>query len=96
MQSIFSSRRTDYVIHLADFCRFSGPRQYEFTQDTLVFDVLDVPLVHGWIVDSSDPAKLVIDKCGSYNHLVEFIINSKHSPGEDFEVCLAKFTYRTE
>ncbi|XP_055343054.1 ubiquitin carboxyl-terminal hydrolase MINDY-1-like [Paramacrobiotus metropolitanus] len=68
--------------------RFAGPRQYEFTQDTLVFDVLDVPLVHGWIVDSNDPAKTVIDKCGSYNHLVEYIINAKQTPTEHVEEVL--------
>ncbi|GAV07081.1 hypothetical protein RvY_16963 [Ramazzottius varieornatus] len=62
---------------------FGGPRRYEFTQDTLLFDVLDVPLVHGWICDKEDEAAVVVEKHGSYNRLVEFIIMGKASDNCD-------------
>ena len=50
---------------------FGGPRRYEFTQDTLLFDVLDVPLLHGWIYDKDDAAAAVVEKHGSYNRIGE-------------------------
>ncbi|OQV19989.1 Protein FAM63A [Hypsibius exemplaris] len=59
--------------------KFVGPRQYEFTQETLLFDLLRVPLVHGWIPDANDPSREVVEKHGSYNGIVEFVINGKTS-----------------
>ena len=47
--------------------KFSGPRQYEFTQETLIFDLLSCPLVHGWIVDASDVSRKAVEKHASYN-----------------------------
>lgn len=31
--------------------RFQDIRGFEFTQDTAIFDLLDVRLLHGWLVD---------------------------------------------
>lgn len=31
--------------------RFQDIRGFEFTQDVAIFDLLDVRLVHGWLVD---------------------------------------------
>ena len=53
--------------------RFNGVRNVEFTQETAVFDILDVPLVHGWLVDPQDPAAVVLGT-RSYNDVVMRII----------------------
>lgn len=31
--------------------RFHDCRSYEFTDEVAIFDLLDIPLVHGWLVD---------------------------------------------
>ena len=31
--------------------RFHDIRAFEFTQDTAIFDLMDVRLVHGWLID---------------------------------------------
>ena len=30
---------------------FTSVRAFEFTQETVIFDLLDVRLLHGWLVD---------------------------------------------
>ncbi|KJE90369.1 hypothetical protein CAOG_001694 [Capsaspora owczarzaki ATCC 30864] len=47
--------------------RFTGIADFEFTQECLVFDLLGIPLYHGWIVDPSDTAA-VSNK--TYNQLI--------------------------
>jgi len=55
--------------------KFHGVREFEYTLDNVVFDMLDINLVHGWLVDEEDvPIKNAIDKY-SYNQLVEKLIN---------------------
>jgi len=55
--------------------KFHGVREFEYTLDNVVFDMLDINLVHGWLVDEEDLlTKNVIDKF-SYNQLVEKLIN---------------------
>ncbi|XP_066577504.1 ubiquitin carboxyl-terminal hydrolase MINDY-1 [Amia ocellicauda] len=59
--------------------RFTGVSDFEYTPECIVFDLLDIPLYHGWLVD---PQSLeVVQAVGklSYNQLVEKIINYKHS-----------------
>lgn len=31
--------------------RFTGVTDFEYTPECIVFDLLDVPLYHGWLVD---------------------------------------------
>lgn len=31
--------------------RFTGVRVFEYTPECIVFDLLDIPLYHGWLVD---------------------------------------------
>ncbi|XP_076864425.1 ubiquitin carboxyl-terminal hydrolase MINDY-1 [Brachyhypopomus gauderio] len=59
--------------------RFSGVTDFEYTPECIVFDLLDVPLYHGWLVDPQSPE--VVSAVGklSYNQLVEKIIEYKHS-----------------
>ncbi|GMN32411.1 hypothetical protein TIFTF001_003666 [Ficus carica] len=47
---------------------------FEFTPECAIFDLLDIPLYHGWIVDSEDheTAKAIGSK--SYNTLVEELV----------------------
>lgn len=59
--------------------KFTGVRVFEYTPECIVFDLLDIALYHGWLVDpqNADLAKTV-GMC-SYNQLVEKIIFCKQS-----------------
>mmetsp|Transcript_4420 Transcript_4420/g.12388 ORF Transcript_4420/g.12388 Transcript_4420/m.12388 type:complete len:378 (+) Transcript_4420:142-1275(+) len=55
--------------------RFSEVHKFEFTSECLVFDVLDIRLVHGWIIDpQEDAAKIILHGDLSYNQLVDRLI----------------------
>ncbi|XP_005393956.2 PREDICTED: protein FAM63B, partial [Chinchilla lanigera] len=59
--------------------KFSGVRVFEYTPECVVFDLLDIPLYHGWLVDpQTDDAVKAVGNC-SYNQLVEKIILCKQS-----------------
>ncbi|XP_017401798.1 ubiquitin carboxyl-terminal hydrolase MINDY-1 isoform X3 [Cebus imitator] len=60
--------------------RFTGVSDFEYTPECSVFDLLGIPLYHGWLVDpqQSPEAVRVVGKL-SYNQLVEKIITCKHS-----------------
>ncbi|XP_016402316.1 protein FAM63A-like, partial [Sinocyclocheilus rhinocerous] len=59
--------------------RFTGVSDFEYTPECIVFDLLDILLYHGWLVDPQSPE--VVSAVGklSYNQLVEKIIDFKHS-----------------
>ncbi|KAI7814208.1 ubiquitin carboxyl-terminal hydrolase MINDY-2 isoform X2 [Triplophysa rosa] len=59
--------------------KFTGVRVFEYTPECIVFDLLDIPLYHGWLVDPqmADIVKAV-GNC-SYNQMVEKIISCKQS-----------------
>uniref|UniRef100_H3ACP4 Ubiquitin carboxyl-terminal hydrolase n=1 Tax=Latimeria chalumnae TaxID=7897 RepID=H3ACP4_LATCH len=63
--------------------KFIGVRVFEYTPECIVFDLLDIPLYHGWLVDpqSQDIVKAV-GNC-SYNQLVEKIIFCKQSDNSE-------------
>ncbi|CAH6874754.1 ubiquitin carboxyl-terminal hydrolase MINDY-2 [Phodopus roborovskii] len=59
--------------------RFTGVRVFEYTPECIVFDLLDIPLYHGWLVDPQiDDIVKAVGNC-SYNQLVEKIISYKQS-----------------
>ncbi|XP_040267372.1 ubiquitin carboxyl-terminal hydrolase MINDY-1 isoform X2 [Bufo bufo] len=59
--------------------RFTGVADFEYTPECIVFDLLNIPLYHGWLVDpQSSEAVQAVGKL-SYNQLVEKIITCKHS-----------------
>lgn len=59
--------------------RFTGVRVFEYTPECIVFDLLDIPLYHGWLVDPQiDDIVRAVGNC-SYNQLVEKIISCKQS-----------------
>ncbi|KAJ1181726.1 hypothetical protein NDU88_006928 [Pleurodeles waltl] len=63
--------------------KFTGIRVFEYTPECIVFDLLDIPLYHGWLVDPQSADVLsAVGNC-SYNQLVEKIILCKQS--EDSE-----------
>ncbi|NXW51346.1 MINY1 hydrolase, partial [Nyctiprogne leucopyga] len=59
--------------------RFTGVSDFEYTPECIVFDLLNVPLYHGWLVDPQSPE--VVKAVGklSYNQLVEKIITCKQA-----------------
>ena len=60
--------------------RFTSVTDFEFTPELIVFDLLRIPLYHGWLVDPvvDAEAAAAIGSC-SYNQLVDKIINNKSS-----------------
>ncbi|KAI9095832.1 hypothetical protein DFS34DRAFT_164167 [Phlyctochytrium arcticum] len=67
--------------------RFDSPFSFEFSPSLLVFDIFSVKLCHGWTVDPQDEEtyRVVVTKCGSYNHAVETIIQ-----GEELSAAVQK------
>ncbi|RVE67160.1 hypothetical protein OJAV_G00114330 [Oryzias javanicus] len=59
--------------------RFTGVSDFEYTPECIVFDLLDIPLYHGWLVDPQSPEMVAAVGKLSYNQLVEKIIDYKHS-----------------
>ncbi|KAG7317408.1 hypothetical protein KOW79_019706 [Hemibagrus wyckioides] len=59
--------------------RFTGVADFEYTPECIVFDLLNVPLYHGWLVDPQSPEMASAVGKLSYNQLVEKIIIYKHS-----------------
>ncbi|KAK2836140.1 hypothetical protein Q7C36_014009 [Tachysurus vachellii] len=59
--------------------RFTGVADFEYTPECIVFDLLNVPLYHGWLLDPQSPETVSAVGKLSYNQLVEKIIIYKHS-----------------
>lgn len=57
--------------------RFTGVSDYEFTQEISVFDALDIPLVHGWVLDPQDRITAGVIENQSYNHLMFKLVEYK-------------------
>eukprot|EP00271_Cylindrocystis_brebissonii_P004037 TRINITY_DN1539_c0_g1_i3.p1 TRINITY_DN1539_c0_g1~~TRINITY_DN1539_c0_g1_i3.p1 ORF type:complete len:598 (-),score=114.01 TRINITY_DN1539_c0_g1_i3:706-2499(-) len=54
--------------------RFRNVRDFEFTSETAIFDLLDISLVHGWLVDEQDAETAEAIGSKSYNTLVEELV----------------------
>ena len=54
--------------------RFDAVDGLEYSEDLLIFDLMHVRLVHGWLVDPQDRATASIVGTLSYNQLVEKVI----------------------
>lgn len=63
--------------------KFTGVRDFEYTPECIIFDLLRVPLFHGWLVDPQE--KEVVSAIGQagYNQLVEKVIGQKASIDAD-------------
>ncbi|ELT98155.1 hypothetical protein CAPTEDRAFT_179036 [Capitella teleta] len=63
--------------------KFTSVSTFEYTSECIVFDLLGIPLYHGWLVDPDSPSEVAaIGNCG-YNQLVEKIITQKNSAREE-------------
>lgn len=59
--------------------RFTGITDFEYTQEYVIFDLLRIPVYHGWLADPTlDELQNSIGK-QSYNQLVDSIIEDKNS-----------------
>ncbi|NXT63008.1 MINY1 hydrolase, partial [Chaetops frenatus] len=59
--------------------RFTGVSDFEYTPECIVFDLLNIPLYHGWLVDPQSPEQVRAVGKLSYNQLVEKIITCKQA-----------------
>ncbi|GJX65731.1 ubiquitin carboxyl-terminal hydrolase MINDY-1 isoform X1 [Tanacetum coccineum] len=50
--------------------KFTRIDDFEFTRECGIFDLLDIPLCHGWIVDPQDSDTASAIRCKSYNTLM--------------------------
>lgn len=54
-------------------------QDFEYTPECIIFDLLGIPLYHGWLVDPQDTKTVeAVGNC-SYNLLVEKIISDRSS-----------------
>lgn len=62
-----------------------------------MFDLLNIPLYHGWLVDPESPEVVAAVGSCSYNQLVEKIISQKNAKREELmtegEFVMIKKTY---
>eukprot|EP00898_Chlorokybus_atmophyticus_P003953 jgi/Chlat1/4559/Chrsp29S00340 len=54
--------------------RFQRINDFEFTPEVAIFDLLNISLVHGWLVDPQDQETASIIGNSSYNNLVEKLV----------------------
>ncbi|XP_063277171.1 ubiquitin carboxyl-terminal hydrolase MINDY-1 isoform X2 [Prinia subflava] len=59
--------------------RFTGVSDFEYTPECIIFDLLNIPLYHGWLVDPQSPEQVQAVGRLSYNQLVEKIITCKQA-----------------
>jgi len=59
--------------------KFTGVTHFEYTEECLIFDLLNINLMHGWLVDSQSQEVAVAVNGLSYNQLVETIIRDRAS-----------------
>jgi len=63
--------------------QFSDIRAFEYTTECSVFDLLGVPLVHGWVMDDRPGASKLLHL--SYNHMIEKAIGCDSSSSKKAE-----------
>lgn len=54
--------------------RFHDVKGFEFTDEIAIFDLMDISLVHGWLVDPEDTAAAACLGQRSYNEVVEQLV----------------------
>ncbi|CAM8901111.1 unnamed protein product [Rhodiola kirilowii] len=55
--------------------KFTGIRDFEFTPECAIFDLLDIPLYHGWIVDPQDLETANAIGSKSYNRIMSELVS---------------------
>jgi len=59
--------------------KFTGVRDFEYTSECIIFDLLSISLYHGWLVDPQQEETMLVVNSLSYNQLVENIIINRSS-----------------
>lgn len=59
--------------------KFTGVKNFEYTSECTIFDLLDIHLYHGWLLDPQSAEVVSAVGSMSYNQLVEMIISKKTS-----------------
>ena len=86
-------RRLDYEANVSDAVillpklqtgidvnvKFSGVSEFEYTPECIIFDLFNIVLYHGWLVDPQVEEVVKAVDGLSYNQLVEKIICDKNS-----------------
>lgn len=54
--------------------RFTSPDAFEFTDEVAIFDLVHVPLLHGWVCDPQDADSHKALGSMTYNEVVNFIV----------------------
>nr|XP_046914908.1 ubiquitin carboxyl-terminal hydrolase MINDY-1-like [Dermatophagoides farinae] len=70
--------------------KFTGIMDFEYTPECIIFDLLRIPLYHGWLVDPQQREISRVINNQSYNQLVDRIIGSKTTNSNDNEMFLAE------
>jgi len=70
--------------------QFRDVRAFEFTQELGIFDLLEIGLMHGWIVSKQDETMFNLLKDESYNTLVERIIKLSEKEEDSGEATLLR------
>ncbi|CAF1014048.1 unnamed protein product [Rotaria sp. Silwood1] len=65
--------------------KFDGVDKFEYTPECIIFDLLNIQLFHGWVIDPQDTElrTIVTTDAPSYNQLVEKMIRQRHSEREE-------------
>lgn len=64
-------------------CCFGGPREFEYTRELCIFDLLDISIVHGWVVDPEDKEAVRVIGSSSYNVLAERLVQCEDAQCSD-------------
>lgn len=54
--------------------RFTGCREFEYTRELSIFDLVDISLLHGWLVSPDDGDLYEVLKAHSYNTITEALV----------------------
>ncbi|UJR33045.1 hypothetical protein I4U23_020504 [Adineta vaga] len=65
--------------------KFDGVDKFEYTRECIIFDLLNIQLFHGWVIDPQDTElrTIVNSDASSYNQLVEKMIRQRTSEREE-------------
>lgn len=68
-----------FIFWLSLICFISHNRvsEFEYTRECIIFDLLRIPLYHGWLVDPAETEVTRAIGSLSYNQLVDRIITYK-------------------
>lgn len=60
----------------------NGPTGMEFTTELTTFDLLNVKMVHGWLLDPQSEELTGLTGCKTYNELIETVIHGNEASAE--------------